>query len=85
MDGYVTPFKNLTYMIFIFLGFYIIQKLVLDHDNNLFVIAVMLIFISYSIILFQNQSINNLFTAVDVFQSQLPISHLQYEQVKNFP
>ena len=84
MDGYVTPFKNLTYMIFIFLGFYIIQKLVLDHDNNLFVIAVMLIFISYSIILFQNQSINNLFTDVDVFQSQLPISNLQYEQVNNY-
>ena len=64
--------------------FYIIQKLVLDHDNNLFVIAVMLIFISYSIILFQNQSINNLFTDVDVFQSQLPISNLQYEQVNNY-
>ncbi len=85
INGFSEPFTN-TYIFSIFFGIFIVVYLIKKSSNNLYLLGIsgILILTTYSIVLFDNLSFNQLFTDVDVYQSQLPISILQFEQVKSY-
>ena len=47
-------------------------------------VSIILVVSSYSYLFSKGLSINEIFTDVDVYQSQLPISILQFEQAKEY-
>lgn len=87
MDGYYSAFNNdfLNLLILFFIPYLIYQIISTKNDNKyLLLISVVLMMSSYSYLIHKGISINEIFTDVDVYQSQLPISILQFEQVKEF-
>ena len=77
---------NLLYVTIWIALFLLISKLIIDLKNNqgIYLISSLLIVLSYQYLIFNNLSINQIFTDWDVFQSQLPISLVQFDQIKNF-
>ena len=85
LPGYQLAFRPL-YTVFILGSLYLSYLFLRDASNEKYIIIVSCILIvsSYSYLLFKGVSINEMFTDVDVYQSQLPISILQFEQIKSF-
>ena len=77
---------SLPYLTIWILLFLLISKLIIDLNSKqgIYLISSLLIVLSYQYLFFNNVSINQIFTDWDVFQSQLPISLVQFDQIKNF-
>jgi len=85
LPGYYLAYEAI-YIAFLIGSIYLAYKLMNEASKEKYIIVAssILIISSYSYLLFQGVSINEVFTDVDVYQSQLPISILQFEQVKSF-
>jgi len=84
IDGYSKIFNDTNYLLIMFSISYLLYTFIIKGNNLVFIPSVLLILISFFILIYNNISINAIFTDLDVYQSQLPISYFQFEQIKTY-
>ena len=85
-EYYLAFENNILNLLTIFFVPFITYKIISSKKDKkyLLLVSIILVVSSYSYLFSKGLSINEIFTDVDVYQSQLPISILQFEQAKDY-